>query len=198
MSLSARRLWFFPGFFFDSMAQKYYHARLMSAQTVIDSLEFARAAQELRDSVPVTSLTRLQDCLSDRSGEVEFTLRGGRDDERRPILQLEISGVLRLQCQRCLGALECALSLSNTLLLVRPGADLSANAEDPQAPDCIEASPALDVAALIEDEILLSLPFAPRHPENICQSTLGATGRKAEKASAFARLAELKNLRQEQ
>jgi uncharacterized protein len=180
------------------MAQKYYHARLMSAQTVIDSLEFARAAQQLRGSIPVTRLTRLQDCLADSSGEVDFVLTGGRNNERRPILRMEVSGVLRLQCQRCLGALEYSLRLDNTLLLVRLGEDVSANAEDPDAPDCIEASPELDVAALIEDEILLSLPFAPRHAENACRSALDGRERSTGKQSAFAKLAELKTLRQKQ
>ena len=180
------------------MAQKYYHARLMSAQTVIDSLEFARTAQELRGSIPVATMKRLEDCLSDNSGEVQFSVRGGRDDERRLILRVEIAGGLRLQCQRCLGTLEYPLRLSNTLLLVRPGEDLSANADDPEAPDCIEASAELNVAALIEDEILLSLPFAPRHEENACRSAVGAGERSAENEPAFAKLAKLKNLRQKQ
>lgn len=170
----------------------------MSAQTVIDSLEFARAAQELRGSIPVTAMTRLQDCLSDSSGQVQFVVRGGRDDERRPILHVEITGGLRLQCQRCLGALGYPLHVSSTLLLVRPGEDLSENADDPEAPDCIEASPELDVAALIEDEILLSLPFAPRHEENTCRSALSGREQGLAKEPAFAKLAELKNLRKKQ
>ena len=165
----------------------------MSGQTVIDSLEFARASQELRGSIPVARLSRLEDCLSDTSGALTYVVRGGRDEERRPILQLDITGELRLQCQRCLGPLEYPLHVSNTLLLVRPGEDLSVNAEDPEAPDCIEANPALDVAALIEDEILLSLPFAPRHGENVCRSAFGGAVPGAQRPSAFAKLAELKN-----
>jgi len=180
------------------MAQKYYHDALMSAQTVIDSLEFARAAQQLEGSVPVTSLARLQDRLAHRSGEVEFTVTGGRDERRRPVLQVEISGMLHLQCQRCLGALEYALQVSNTLLLLRHGETPDAGADDPQAPDCIEASTELDVVGLVEDEILLSLPFAPRHPENMCRSAGDADEHSGRTESAFARLAELRNLRQKQ
>ena len=187
----------FPSFCFDSTAQKYYHARLMSAQTVIDSLEFARAGQELRSSLPVTGLARLKDGLFDPAGVVQFALRGGCDEERRPILRVEISGSLHLQCQRCLGMLEYPLYVCNTLLLVRPGADLSATADDPEAPDCIEASTQTDVVELIEDEILLSLPFAPRHAEESCQSVLAQAGeREADQPSVFAGLAGLKNPRQ--
>lgn len=177
------------------MTQKYYHARLMFEQTVIDGLDFARAGQELRGSLPVTTLARLRDCLFVADSSVQFLVRGGRDDERRPVLAIEISGLLHLQCQRCLEALEYPLRLSNMLLLVRPGEDMSANAEDPEAPDCIEAGLEMDVAALIEDEILLSLPFAPRHAEGTCQGAVGTGQREAGISSAFAKLADLKNLR---
>ena len=166
----------------------------MSAQAVIDSLEFARAEQELRGSLPVTSLARLQDGLFDASGSIEFVIKGGRDGERRPILALEVSGSLHLQCQRCLGLLDYPLRLFNPLRLVRQGENGGAEADDPDAPDCIEANSALDVAVLIEDEILLSLPFAPRHTEDACRSVSSTVQREAGRPSAFARLADLKKI----
>lgn len=166
----------------------------MSAQTVIDSLEFARAEQELRGSLPVTSLARLQDGLVDADGSIEFVIKGGRDGERRPILALEVSGSLHLQCQRCLGLLDHALRLSNTLRLVRKGENVGAEADDPDAADCIDASSELDVAALIEDEILLGLPFAPRHAEASCRNLLSNVRRDAVRTSVFAKLAALKKV----
>jgi DUF177 domain-containing protein len=167
----------------------------MSAQTVIDSLEFAGAAKELRGKIPVAEFVRLRDCLSDTSGDVEFIVRGGRNKERRPILMLEIGSDLRLQCQRCLGTVHHRLDVRSMLLLVRPGEDLSENAEDPEAPDCIEADQQLDVGQLVEDEILLSLPFAPRHADDGCQSALGGSGGETRRPSSFAKLAELKRMK---
>lgn len=140
----------------------------MSAQAVIDSFEFARAEQELRGNLPVSGLARLQDCLYDGAGSVEFQLAGGHDAEQRPILSLNINGLLHLQCQRCLRRLDYPLQVSNTLLLVRRGENLADVVADPDAPDYIEASTELDVAGLIEDEILLSLPLAPRHAQGEC------------------------------
>ncbi len=166
----------------------------MSAQTVIDSLEFARTEQEMRGSLPVAGLTRLRDCLIDTSGSVAFLIKGGRDDQRRPILAVEITGLLHVQCQRCLGLLDYPLLLLNTLRLVRPGENLGAEADDPDAADCIEGGSELDVAVLIEDEILLSLPFAPRHPEGACESALESVRREAASPSAFAKLAALKKV----
>jgi uncharacterized protein len=36
--------------------------------------------------------------------------------------------------------------------------------------DCIEAKSQMDVLALLEDELLLGIPFAPKHPEDACLS----------------------------
>jgi uncharacterized protein len=165
----------------------------MSAQAapaVIDSLEFARAGQSLSGSLPVSALTRLQDSLVDDLGEVRFEVRGGQDARRRPVLALEISGVLHLQCQRCLGALEYALQRSSTLLLVSGSGANSSDLEEVTV-EWIEASNELDVAGLVEDEILLSLPYAPRHGEGQCPP--GArTAEGGDKITAFAKLAVLK------
>jgi uncharacterized protein len=160
----------------------------MSAQAVIDSLEFARTGQTLRGSLAVPALSRLRDSLADDVGEVEFVVNGGRDSRRRPVLTLEISGRLHLQCQRCLGPLEFALRLYNTLLLVGASEAAAGNLDDEDA-EWIEASSALDVAALVEDEIILGLPYAPRHEEGACQHGGSAGG---PPDAAFAKLAALK------
>lgn len=162
----------------------------MSAQTVIDSLEFAQAGRELRGNLPVADLARLRDCLYDTTGSVDFVMKGGHDDRKQPVLALEIRGLLHLQCQRCLKQMDYPLRLSCVLGLVRPGENPAATDADPDAVDCVEASPELDVAGLIEDEILLSLPFAPRHEEGACGDQIEAVNK--DRPSAFAKLAELK------
>src|SRR5207253_1741595 len=99
-----------------------------------------------------------------------------------------------LQCQRCLGLLEYRIAVTNTLLLVPRGSNADAELDDPESPDAIEADRELDVAALIEDEVLLSLPLAPRHPEGTC------TGRFEQHETfpahaSFAKLAQIKRPR---
>jgi len=166
----------------------------MSAQAVIDSLEFARAEQELRGNLPASGLTRLQDFLYDNVGSVEFVVKGGRDEEMRPVLSLDISGRLHLRCQRCLERLDYPLHLSNTLLLVNRGENLAEAVVDPDAPDCVEACAALDVSGLIEDEILLGLPFSPRHEAGACDYRVRDAAQDADEAGGLARLAELKKI----
>ena len=185
--LSLCQIWFFSRNYFDRTVQKYYHARPM---TVIDSLEFAQTGQSLRGDLPMPGLTRLRDSLADVLGEIEFVVKGGLDARQRPTLSVDVSGVLHLQCQRCLGVLDYPLRLSNTLLLVSPS---GAAADDLEAEDAewIEASTTLDVERLVEDEILLSLPYAPRHKEGTCRQGTDAAPGNA-KVTAFAKLAALK------
>jgi uncharacterized protein len=159
----------------------------MPAQTVIDSLEFARTGQFLSGNLPIGSLARLKDSLFDELGEVRFEVRGSQDARGRPVLALDIRGLLHLQCQRCLGMLEYPLWVSNTLLLTGPGA---AEFEEQEA-ESIEASGELDVGGLVEDEIILSLPYSPRHEEGACRQAEGAQAPRSA-AGAFEKLAALK------
>lgn len=161
-----------------------------STQTVIDSLEFARTGQTLRGSLPLPGLTRLKKSLVDALGVIEFEVKGGHDARRRPVLMLAIHGLLHVQCQRCLGALEHPLQVLNTLLLVTAGESAAGDLDEEDA-EWIEASGNLDVATLVEDEILLSLPFAPRHEEGSC-SHVSSEAADGAAASAFAKLAVLK------
>lgn len=166
----------------------------MSAPAVIDSLEFARSEQHLAGELAIADLKRLDDVLVDTRGNLHYTLRGSRDERNRPQLQLAVGGELCLQCQRCLEPLRYAVHVDSTLLLVPPGETLEEEElDDPDAPDAIEASAELNVAELIEDEVLLSLPMSPRHPEGVCASRArGPDDEGASASSPFSQLAALK------
>jgi uncharacterized protein len=166
----------------------------MSAPAVIDSLEFARSAQSMSGSLPVASLQRLHDALFDTEGSLSYEVCGGRDARNRAQLALRITGALDLQCQRCLGLLVYVVDVRNTLLLIPPDERANGDIDDVEAADAIEASTELDVTSLIEEEVLLSLPLAPRHAEGECASRLEQTAARAAE-SAFAKLGALKRPR---
>jgi uncharacterized protein len=164
----------------------------MSEPAVIDSLEFARSEQALAGELPAARLERLHDVLTDTEGTLGYTLRGGKDERQRPLLELKVDGELHLQCQRCLETLSYPVRLQSTLLLVPRGEQLDELMDDPSAPDAIEASAELDVAELVEDEVLLSLPLSPRHAEGTCESRTRRDENGAEAPSAFSQLAALR------
>lgn len=163
----------------------------MSARTVIDGLEFAHGGKELRGDVPVVALVRLADSVYDCSGELHYTLVGHIDGRQRPGLRLGVAGAISLRCQRCLGNLPYQVNVNTTLLLLgNGGGSDTAEIEDL---DAVAADAEMDVWSLVEDEVLLALPIAPRHLEGDCG--LGAGADRARAASPFAMLADLKQKR---
>ena len=82
-------------------------------------------------------------------------------------LALEIRGEVELTCQRCLGGLAHRIEIVRTLHLARNEDELERLDALPDC-DAIMAGDKLDLLALVEDEVLLSLPLAPKHAEGEC------------------------------
>ena len=180
---------------FDTERRKIYHARLMYARPFIDSLDFARKGQQINGEVQIVALPRLLDVLENSQGALSYAVRGGLDKLGNHLLDVSITGNCRLRCQRCLGAMEHAVRIG-TRLLLRDQASLDALDSgvadgDEEEFDSILADAHLDVLNLLEEEILLSLPIAPKHELGACQATESADARE-EKQYPFAVLAKLK------
>ncbi|OYW81267.1 MAG: hypothetical protein B7Z19_00970 [Polynucleobacter sp. 32-46-5] len=89
--------------------------------------------------------------------------------EPHQILQLGLKGRLQMICQRCLQ--DCPVDLSEERQFVMVATEALADAYPIEDDDLepIVASQHFDLLSLIEDEILLSLPLIPKHPEGACQ-----------------------------
>jgi uncharacterized protein len=147
-------------------------ARTTPAKTSLDSLHFARSGEVLSGVYPISELPRLLDLLASDEGTVQYRLVGSIA-LGRPTLQLSIEAELRLVCQRCLEPYTEALRVASTMPVARDERELARwESEDPLI-DALVADPRLDVRTLVEDEILLSLPIMPRHPEAECSMAVG-------------------------
>ena len=135
----------------------------MSHQPVIDGLEFARTGGKLQGDWPVADFPRLRDALQADTGSIRYELRGVPEEQGHPALQLRLEGVLQLVCQRCLGALEFPFRIETSLLLAASQAEIDAEPIEPLGPERIVAEREMPVRDLIEDELLLAIPIAPRH-----------------------------------
>ncbi|MDO8812442.1 MAG: YceD family protein [Gallionella sp.] len=167
----------------------------MFARPFIDSLDFAGNGRQISGEVPVAELPRLLDALENPQGILSYTVRGGLDSRGDPLLDVSITGQCQLRCQRCLNAMDYPVRLDVRLML-RDQTSLDALDEDiaggeEEEFDSILADAHLDVLDLLEEEVLLSLPIAPRHELGVCQATGGGDTREEEK-NPFAILAELK------
>tara|TARA_R110001583_G_scaffold100844_1_gene247039 strand:+ start:59669 stop:60175 length:507 start_codon:yes stop_codon:yes gene_type:complete len=130
-----------------------------------DVFKFAYEQRRLSGEVKVAAFERLADLLTDQSGVIRYKLEGDVDAMRKPRLTLTIDGSLMLRCQRCLGGLGWDLSVRNALQPVRSGQEIPEEELEDDEVDAIEIDGDLDVLSLLEDEILLALPLAPRHDE---------------------------------
>ena len=72
-----------------------------------------------------------------------------------------------LTCQRCLGDFEWPVGQRTDVLLARDDRELAALDGDSDAEVVLAGKP-VEPLALVEDELVLALPFAPRHPEGAC------------------------------
>lgn len=135
----------------------------MSEQLTIDSFSFARDGRVLAGNLAVSGLERLHDLLAGVEGEVRYRLEGSQGKGGEPRLRLEVAGWLPLACQRCLQAIHFDLEIASLLELVPEGAELSQDELEDDERDFLPVAGELDVADLIEDEILLALPPVPRH-----------------------------------
>jgi len=140
----------------------------MFARHFIDSLDFARQGRELRGEIAVAEMPRLREFLINPQGVVKYSVRGKVGRDGNPVLELELDGSCQLRCQRCLAEMTYPVKLATRLQLV-PEDEFDEFSDDEGEMDSIAADTNLDVQGMIEEEILLSLPFAPRHPEGVCQ-----------------------------
>jgi uncharacterized protein len=166
----------------------------MYARPFIDSLDFARNGREISGEVQVAELPRLLDMLENPQGSLSYSVQGGVDKLGSHFLDIHVSGGCQLRCQRCLNGLDYPVRLG-TRLLLRDQASLDAlddmeGGEEAEF-DSILADAHLNVLELLEEEILLSLPIAPKHELGVCQVADGENTRRTDK-NPFAVLAELK------
>jgi len=163
----------------------------MNARPLINSLDFARNGQEISGEVPVAELLRLQDMLENPQGILSYTVTGSLDKQGNHWLNVSAAGECQLRCQRCLGSLSYPIRIDSHLLLCDQATLDALDDDEDEAFDGILADDQLDVLSLLEDEILLSLPIAPRHELGVCQAIDGENRHREEK-NPFAVLANLK------
>ncbi len=156
----------------------------MSRAGTIDGLQFARGRDAVSGSIGIDALPRLAAMGCDAATLV-YAVRGGEGGSGRPSLTIEISGRVRLVCQRCLGPLSFEMAALTELELAQTQAEIDAADDDV---DRVLATKAMDVAALVEDEAILALPMVPLHER--CET--GRAEGAPTKASPFAALAGLR------
>jgi len=162
-----------------------------------DAFDLALRQGTLAGTVDVATMERAIDRLAPEGGasDVSWRITGTTDAMGRPALEIRLDGSVPLECQRCLQPFAWPVAQCTTLLLARNERDLAVlDAEDDEHEVLLADAPQ-DAMTLIEDEVLLVLPFAPRCGRPVCaEAPLAAPELAVPRASAFAALAGLKSV----
>ena len=174
----------------QSTTQSTARRRLMS----FDALKLSVSGESLTGEVDAADLPRVADRLATNAGaaRLAWRLMGIRDGHGRPALTLTLAGSVPLVCQRCLQPFAAIVDQSTELLLARSEAELAGM--DAEEIEVVLATQRLDALTLVEDELLLSLPFSPRHPDSECAASPMVAGHESSqnRSSPFGQLGELK------
>ncbi|MGZ8257066.1 MAG: YceD family protein [Gallionella sp.] len=164
----------------------------MHARPFIDSLDFARNGQRITGEILVNQLPRLSDVFESKYDLLHYSVIGKVGLYGIPQLDLQLSGAAQMICQRCLHGMEYKISVSNSIFL-RTQVQLNEldDSDIEEEYESILAEAQLDVWQLLEEEILLSLPIAPKHLIGECQTVNGSQPQQKE-SHPFAALAKLK------
>lgn len=168
----------------------------------LDVRRFAEEGARLDGSSPLSAFERL---LAETQGrgadapvawQAEGELRNPRHVQPEIRMHLQAHARLALTCQRCLQPVELPVAVDRDFLFVDDEAAAAA-LDDESEEDVLVTSRAFDLPALVEDELLMALPIAPRHetcpPVSLEVADPGFEAAEAEpRKNPFAQLGKLK------
>ncbi|AMO22115.1 YceD family protein [Ramlibacter tataouinensis] len=167
----------------------------------LDVQAFAEDGGELSGQEPLRAYPRLlaetqgRDPDSPVSWTASAEMRNPRHVHPQVWLHLKAQAQLSLTCQRCLAPVEMPVEVDRSFRFVADE-DRAAAEDDQSEEDVLALSRAFDLVELVEDELLMDLPLAPRHDNcppvsvKLGEEDLDAAG--PERENPFAVLGKLK------
>ncbi|HUR87826.1 MAG TPA: DUF177 domain-containing protein [Ramlibacter sp.] len=167
----------------------------------LDVKSFAEEAGALTGQEPVGEHPRLLAETQGRGAETPVAWSAAAEI-RNPLhhtpqvwLKLKAGTTLSLTCQRCLGPVDVPVSVDRLFRFVADE-ETAAAEDDESEEDVLALSRSFDVLALVEDELLMEMPLAPRHetcpPVHVVVEDEGFEGSSARHENPFAVLGQLK------
>jgi uncharacterized protein len=168
----------------------------------LDVRAFAQAAASRTAQDTLRKYERLMAETQEEGGDavVSWSAQG----EMRPVpgeeseiwLHLQADATVAATCQRCLQPVEIPLVVDRSFRFVNDEATAALLDEEAEE-EVLAIDPQFDLAALIEDELLMEMPLVPRHEVCPTEVKLEAVDEDfdaalAEKPKPFAALAKLK------
>jgi uncharacterized protein len=156
----------------------------------IDTARFCKEGASLKGTFTEADLPRLAAEVLPNTG---FSVAWTADGESPDLLDLTLKGMVQMKCQRCLGAMAEHINASYRFQFVKDEETAQAQDEAQDEVDTLVHSRQFDLHELIEDEMLMALPFVSLH--EVCPEAGAAAFLPVEaKTNPFSVLKNLKNM----
>lgn len=134
----------------------------------LDAYKLAEQKTSVSGRVSPARLTRLSDAVLRIEDCIEAQLDFFQDEQHRRLVAGHVSGLVELECQRCLQPMQQPLDSRFRLAIVYNDEMAKAlPAED--EPLMLLPDESLDPAIILEEELLLCLPLQAMHDETECR-----------------------------
>ena len=126
-----------------------------------DPQALGESGARLEGEIPLSKLPRLKDMLAADAGRVGVSLVFSRPSAGPVLVDLTVEGDLDLVCQRCMGPFAFRVKEQACLALLETdhASQLAPEGYEPYEMPEARINPAI----LVEDELIIALPLAPRH-----------------------------------
>lgn len=148
-----------------------YHTAPMSKSELperVDAYKMADQSSQLEGVIAFGRMKRLSELVVEDGADFEAQLQFERDEEKRRLVSGSVSGSVALECQRCLQPVQYDLQSHFRLGIVYNDEMARALPGDLE-PLMLLPDQSLDLADMIEEELLLSLPMYAAHEPGDCQ-----------------------------
>ena len=132
----------------------------------VDPYRLCDQARSFEGRLNLADLSRLAEVLVSAEGQASYRIVCDRDEHRRARIRGSVDAVMVVTCQRCMGPMNWPVHAEFQLAVV------TSEAQAEQLPADYDAllleGETIQLASLIEDELLLAVPVAPLHPASEC------------------------------
>ncbi len=137
---------------------------------IFDLIQYAKQSRTINKRIPIAQFSKLDSLVVVSEDELAVDICFYLSDHGYPAVKGQVSGQVKLICQRCMQVMPQLVDVSIGLLLLtqeQEMPDIETNLEP-----YIYDSSMISLMDLVSDDIILSLPQVARHPEDICSVNL--------------------------
>lgn len=130
----------------------------------VNPQKLAKEGQSLEGLAPISAMERLAKLLVAKDGEISYKMRFDYDQDGRCFIQGEFSGMLNLECNRCLKGLVQKIAEKFKISPIASTEDVKRLPEEYEG--VLMDDGLIDVLRVIEDEMILALPLISKHSDD--------------------------------